>query len=105
MGLSPKFVTHTSSNFKQTSVFYKPHIRFEPRAFISDFDSSVIHVDDEEKVINAVYVMILIGPSAPEFDVGKRTHTALHYNHDLLGIHGSIGLMIFLNRSEKVLWV
>ena len=102
MGFSPKFVTHTSPNFKQTSVFYKPHIRFEPRAFISDFDSSVIHVDDEEKVINAVYVMLLIAPPGPEFEVGKRTYTALHYYHDLIGTLGSIGLMIFLNRLGRV---
>ena len=99
MGLSPKFVTHTSPNFKQTSVFYKPHIRFEPRAFISDFDGSVIHVDDEEKVINAVYLMILFAP--PASDVGKRAYTALHYYHDS-PYYGSIGLMIFLNLSENV---
>ena len=103
MGFSPKFVTHTSPNFKQTSVFYKPHLSFEPRVFISDFDGSVIEIDDEEKVINAVYLMTFHAPPASELNVGKRSYTPLHYYHDSpYGFLGSIGLMIFLNLSEKV---
>ena len=102
-------MTHTSPNFKQTSVFYKPHLSFEPRVFISDFDGSVIEIDDEEKVINAVYLMTFHAPTptarlakGAAFTVGKRIVTALHYFHGSLGTHGSIGLMIFLNRTEKV---
>ena len=44
------------TNFKISRIFYlgyKPNLSFEPRVFISDFDGSVIKVDDEEKVINA----------------------------------------------------
>ena len=78
-------------------MFYKPHLSFEPRAFISDFDGSVIKVDDEEKVINAVYLMTFVAPPAARS--GKRACTALHYYHNSPGI---IGLMIFLNLSEKV---
>ena len=102
MGFSPKFVTHTSPNFKQTSVFYKPHLSFEPRVFISDFDGSVIEIDDEEKVINAVYLMTFNAPTGSAFTVGKRMVTALHDFHGSLGTHRSIGLMLFLNRTEKV---
>ena len=37
--------------FKISSIFYKPNLSFEPRVFISDFDGSVINVDDEEKIL------------------------------------------------------
>ena len=60
----------------------------------------MIEVDDEEKVINAVYLMTIRAPSVSHHMnyVGKRYIAALHSFHDLLGTFGSIGLMIFLIR-------
>ena len=63
----------------------------------------MINVDDEEKVINAVYLMNFRAISASdEMHVwygGRRSTVALHDYHDWPGNNGSIGLMIFLNRS------
>ena len=93
------------TNFKISRIFYlgyKPNLSFEPRVFISDFDGSVIKVDDEEKLMNAVYVMTLrlpFDPAAPIYAVGNRDYTPLHIYHDWPGNNGSIGLMFFLNRS------
>ena len=62
----------------------------------------MIEVDDEEKAINAIYLMKLITPwKASEF-LGNRIYSSLYHFSDLLGTDESIGLMIFLNRSGKV---
>ena len=69
----------------------------------------MIEVDDEKKVINAVYLMTFIAPTplgrlakGSANTVGKRNAPALHDVYGSLGAHRSIGLMIFLNRTEKV---
>ena len=66
----------------------------------------MIEVDDEEKVINAVYLMTFLAVSASDgmhgWIAGRRSTVALHHYHDWPGNNGSIGLMIFLNRSLKV---
>ena len=59
----------------------------------------MIEVDDEEKVINAVYLMTFLAVSASD---ERRSTVALHRYHDWPGNNGSIGLMIFPNRSLKV---
>ena len=65
----------------------------------------MIKVDDEEKVINAVYLMTIrapMGDGTSNMDVGKREIDAVPSLHDWpIGIYRSIGLMISLNRSEK----
>ena len=99
VGVLNRFKFETYS--KISRIFYKSKLSFEPRLFISDFDGSVIKVDDEEKVINAVYLMNFIAPPSSEFEVGKRTISALHDYHDLLEAYQSIGLLIFRNHSEK----
>ena len=56
----------------------------------------MIEVDDEEKAINAIYLMKLITPwKASEF-LGNRIYSSLYHFSDLLGTDESIGLMIFL---------
>ena len=57
----------------------------------------MIEVDDEEKVINAVYLMTF-DPAPSEYEVGNRYYNILNSYHDLPGNNGSIGLRIFLNR-------
>ena len=63
----------------------------------------MINVDDEEKVINAVYLMTF-DPVVPEYAVGNRFARVAYY-HDWPWNNGPIGLMIFLIRLEKVQWV
>ena len=63
----------------------------------------MINVDDEEKVINAVYLMTF-DPAAPEYAVGNRFARLADY-HDWPRNNETIGLMIFLIRLEKVQWV
>ena len=63
----------------------------------------MIEIDDEEKVINAVYLMTFraVTPSDGMYGwiAGTRSTIALHHYHDWPGNNGIIGLMIFLNRS------
>ena len=58
----------------------------------------MIKVDDN--VVNTIYFMLFVAVGE---DIGKRKNALLHHYHDGYGNNKSLGLMTFVNRSEKTL--
>ena len=87
--------------------FSYPDLSIEARAYISDFDGSVIEVEDEKDIFNADYFMTLDAISgatgAQSFINEHRSVRTLDRCHLTPGNTSScLGLMTSLNRSRKV---